>query len=65
MSDFNSILKSALKEYGIFKPCPIKWKVHCNQCRGLLENPEWCVIVMGRAIRGKCPIHGEVEFSIE
>lgn len=66
MGDFNEILRSAVSEdFGILKSCPTKWKVRCNQCKRLLDNPKWCKIVMGRMIKGNCPKHGEVEYSVE
>lgn len=66
--DFNTILQDALskdKHYGVWEPCTPDWKVRCNQCRRLLKDPQWCSIVMGRAIKGTCPVHGEVNYSVD
>lgn len=66
MKDFNAILRSAITEnYGVWKPCPKEWRVRCNLCTELLEEPRWCEIVMGRAIEGICPKHGKVQYSVE
>jgi len=66
--DFNTILQDAIKKdkhYGVWEPYPPGWKAQCNLCRRHLKEPEWCSIVMGRAIRGICPEHGKVEYSVD